>query len=243
MNSELIVKRFQDAGKTSARLDLDWRTMRPCIGTIVEDGLDEGGEPSRNTGAHLIASELRRLGKDEDFVLDALKAWNQKNRPPMRESEIQSTVRSAFRKEYKYSCKHSLLRLLCTGETFCPHAKLKSRSGKYTKNRLFLTYGWQNILSNTATALYYIAIPELEKLQGVGAGGVVIANHKKFATLAGITPKSVGKALRELSQTPLIKKFERGTPRKWEGKATLIQRTIPIPPPPDVPSSKREKPP
>jgi hypothetical protein len=104
-----------------------------------------------------------------------------------------------------------------------------------------LEYGWQNFLSNSAKDLYYLGIIELERRLGVGAGGNVIANHKRLSQIAGISPKSVGKALLELSQTPLIKHFKMGKPRKWEGKATEIQRAIPIPCLPKELRLKREK--
>ena len=232
MDSDTIYDTLACASRLAQSLDIEGKNFKPCIAFIMENGLEKGDFTNRAVGSVIIASELRRLGKDEDSVLDYLKTWNQKNRPPRRLSEIKSTVRSAFRKEYRYSCKSVYLEPFCVGKDFCSFAKLRSRNGKYTNNRKFLEYGWQNILSNSAKDLYYIGIVELERRLGVGAGGVVIANHRRFAHFAGICPKTVGKALLELAQAPLIKHFAMGTPRKWEGKATEIQRKIPIPPPP-----------
>ena len=232
MHSDRIYDTLACASNLAGSLDIDGRNLKPCIALIMEKGLEKGDLTDRATGSVIIASELRRLGKDEDFVSDYLKTWNQKNRPPRRLSEIESAVRSSFRKEYRYSCKNVHLEQLCPGREFCSFAKLKSPNGRYQNNRKFLEYGWQNFLSNAAKDLYYIGIVELERRLGVGAGGIVIANHKRFALFAGISPKTAGKALLELAQTPLIRHFEMGTPRKWEGKATEIQRTIPIPAPP-----------
>jgi len=232
IDSDRIYDVLAYASRLARSLDIEGKNFKPCIALIMENGLEKGDFTNRGVGSVIIASELRRLGKDEDFVLDYLKTWNQKNRPPRRLSEIASTVRTAFRKEYRYSCKSVYLEPFCVGTDFCSFAKLKSCDGKYTNNRKFLEYGWQNILSNSAKDLYYMGIVELERRLGVGAGGIVIANHRRFGHFAGIWPKTVGKALLELAQTPLIKHFVMGTPRKWEGKGTEIQRAIPIPPPP-----------
>lgn len=243
--SEMDGARIYDTlacGSRLARtLDVDGRNLKPCVAQIMEDGLSQGDFTNRAEGSVIIASELRRLGKNEDFVLAYLRNWNQKNRPPRRLSEIESAVNSAFRKEYRYSCKSVYLEPFCVGREFCSFAKLLSPNGRCTNNRKFLEYGWQNLLSNSAKDLYYIGIVELERRQGVWAGGKVIANHKKFARFAGIDPKTVGKALLELAKTPLIKRFKMGTPRKWEGKATEIQRTIPIPRPPKDLLLRRKK--
>ena len=231
-HSDQIYDALACASKLAGHLDIEGRNLKPCVARIMENGLEKGDFTDRATGSVIIASELRRLGKDEDFVLDYLKTWNQKNRPPRRLRDIESAVRTSFRTEYRYSCKSVYLEPFCVGKDFCSFAKLTSRYGKYTYNRKFLEYGWQTILSNSAKDLYYIGIVELERRLGVGAGGVVIANHRRYALFAGISPKTVGKALLELAKTPLIKHFAMGTPRKWEGKATEIQRKIPIPAPP-----------
>jgi hypothetical protein len=231
VHSDKIYDTLACASKLVGRLDVDGKNLKPCVARMIEEGLEKDGVPDRATGSVIIASQLRTLGKDEDYVLGFLKEWNQKNRPPRKVSEIESAVRSAFRKDYGYTCKSVYLEALCIGKEFCSFAKLNSLSGKYFNNRKFLEYGWQTILSNSAKDLYYIGIVELERRLGVGAGGIVIANHKRMAFLAGITPKTIGKALLELSKTPLIKHFKMGKPQKWEGKATEIQRTIPIPPP------------
>lgn len=241
IDSDKVYETLVAGSKAVKSLDIDSRNLKPCIASIIESGLEKGSLPDRSTGALIITSELRRLGKDRKFTLDFLRNWNKKNRPLKRESEIRSAVKSGFGKEYRYSCQNVNLQQFCIGKDFCQFAKVTSQSGKYTNNRKFLEFGWQNLLSNVAKDLYYLAIIELERRLTVGPGGIVIANHKRFAELAGITVKSVGKALLELSRTPLIKHFEMGTPRKWEVKATEIQRTIPIPRPPKRLLKKREK--
>ena len=232
VESNEVYDTLVSASRLAGSLDVDGRNFRPCIAKMMEAGLEKGSFPDRSTGAVIIASELRRLGKQEDFVASYLIQWNQKNRPPKRISEIRSAINSAFRKEYRYSCHNVALEQLCIGKDLCSHARLTSQSRKYTNNRKFIQHGWQNLLSNSATLLYYLAIIELERRLGVGPGGRVIANHRKLAKLAGITAKTVGKALSELAGTPLIAHFKMGKPRKWEGRATEIRRTIPIPGPP-----------
>lgn len=241
MNSNQIYNALACASGLAQALDIDGRNLKPCVAVIMENGLAQGDYTNRAVGSLIVASELRRLGKDSDFVLRFLRDWNQRNKPPRRQSEIEATVRSAFRKEYRYGCNNTHLEPFCVGREFCSFAKLVSANGKCTDNRKFLAYGWQHLLNNSAVMLYYIGIVELERRLGVGAGGTVIANHKKFAEYSGITAKSVGKALLELASTPLIRRFNRGIPRKWEGKATEIARAIPIPRPPRELLLKRRK--
>jgi len=241
MNSDEIAEARSRTSDVARRLNIDTGTLKPCIAEVIENGRRKGDEPGRERCAFLIACELRRVGKDHNLVFGILQNWNSKNNPSLEIAKLRSSAKSAFKLkengEYRYNpgCQYEDMQWLCLGDEFrkglCPFAP-RSGKNKYTKNRLFLEYGWQNLLGNAAKDIYYIALPELERRSGVGAGGQVIANYKKIAQLAGITPKSVVTALKELRETPLIAYLKTGIPRRWEGKATVIRREIPIPRPP-----------
>jgi len=235
-----ICRTLESASRVSQLHDLNAGELRPCIGRLMDTPLLKGGFPQRNEACLIIASELRRIGKDEEKTFEILREWNQKNINPLRDSEIESAIRTAFRKEYNYSCWNANLKEFCI-EDSCPFAKyVRGRQGKYFNNRMFLQYGWQNILSNSVKCVYYMALPELERRLGVGAGGLIIANQKRIADLAGVSKKSVRQALKELARVGLIS-YEPGVPRKWERKASRIRRIIPIPKPHSQLLEKREK--
>jgi len=232
MNSESIYKTLVTTHRSESKLQISDGLLKPCVADLLERGLCKGSLPDRTTGGLIIASELRRIGKSENYVLSFLKEWNFKNSPSLRISKIQGIVRSAYKKEYRYSCNSEYLKVNCVGEEFCSFAKNFTKFRKYNNNRRFLDLGWQLILPNISKCIYYIAIPELERRLGVGAGGVVIANYKRIAYFAGISVRSVKAGLLYLvKKTPLLLKCKIGTSRKWERNATVIQRRIPIPPP------------
>jgi hypothetical protein len=211
--------------------------MKRCIAYLFSSGLYKGSYPDRSTGALIIATELRRVGKNEEGVSYFLTEWNQKNKPPLKKSQLEKAIKSAFQKKengdyrYNYTCNNSYLIANCIGKEYCQFGKSFAKHRKYNNNRLFLDYGWQNILSNKAKDIYYIAIPELERRMGVGAGGLVFASHRKIARFAGVTPKDIKVFLFELKKRGLLIRCEIGTARKWEKKATVIQRALPIPKP------------
>lgn len=221
----------------SNRLSIPSELMKRCIVYLFSSGLYKGSYPDRNTGALIIATELRRVGKDEEGVSYFLTEWNQKNEPPLKKSQLEKVIKSAFSKkengdyQYNYTCNNDYLKANCVGKEYCQFGKSFTKHRKYNKNRLFLDYGWQNILSNKAKDIYYIAIPELERRMGVGAGGLVFASHRKIARFAGVTPKDIKVSLFELKRRGLLIRCEIGTARKWEKKATVIQRALPIPRP------------
>jgi hypothetical protein len=232
-NTNEISDTLEKTTRVSDKLVIPYGQIKPCVAKIIEDGLYKGSFPNRNVGGLIIASELRRIGKSVEEVVVRLREWNYKNKPSLRISQLNSVVKSAFGKEYKYSCNSEFLKSSCVGVDFCSFGKGFTKFRKYNLNRTFLDVGWQLILSNSAKDIYYIALPELERRLGVGAGGVIMANYIRIAYFAGITPKSIKKGLLELKEAGLLARCVIGVSRKWERKATEIQRVIPIPRPPE----------
>ncbi|MEM3951838.1 MAG: bifunctional DNA primase/polymerase [Nitrososphaerota archaeon] len=73
----------------------------PCIENILK-GLPEG---VRNEAAMRLASYLLHLRKIRpEEVLRRLMEWNQRNRPPLPDREIETVFRNVLRKGYSYGC-------------------------------------------------------------------------------------------------------------------------------------------
>ena len=221
------------ANEATKSLNLSPNEIKPCVAMMMQIGFEKGGFPDRSRAANIIASELLRIGKDEDEIEFLITMWNEKNNHPLSNSKLKSTLNTAIRKEetggYRYSCNSEYLKPFCI-EDFCSYrnAKTQGRS-KYTNNRLYYTYGWQFILSNVEKLIYF-ALIELERRKGVYAGGLIISNYRNIACITGTSLKYIGKGLRGLKEKGLIE-YEAGVPRKWEGKASKIRRIIPIPKP------------
>ena len=219
--------------EVTKNLNLSPNEIRPCVAKMMEKSFEKGDFPDRSRVANIIVSELLRIDKHEDEIEFILIKWNEKNNPPLLNSRLKSTLNTAIRKEetggYRYSCNNEYLKNYCIGD-FCSYkkARIQARS-KYTNNRLYYIYGWQHVLSNLEKLIYF-ALIELERKQGVYAGGQIITNHRNLACYAGVSVKYVGKGLRGLKEKGLIE-YKAGVPRKWEGKASKIRRIVPIPKP------------
>jgi len=226
-----VVEGLEASSNLSKILDVPGKLIKPCVAIMLEKSFIKGDFTDRSRSANIIASEMKILGKEENLTLHLLSKWNEKNEPPLRYSALSSTVRTAYRYDYKYGCSNEYLKEFCFDPEMCPYNRTFYRKGnKYTDNRLFFKYRWPELLTNIEKCIYYLALVELERRRGIGAGGNIVASHRKIAKLAGIQPKYVGKGLSGLYRKGLIK-YKPGIPRKWEGKSSEIQRIIPIPKP------------
>ena len=211
-------------------LQINPKALRPCVGVMLKTSFCKGGIPHPSKAASIIACEFIRMEMPEELITARLEIWNRHNAPPIKQSDLRSTIRTALRSRYKYSCKHVELNMFCIGFEFCEHANGKNNQSRFNF-RAFFTYHWQQILSNASKLVYCLALPELCKRRGLKPDGVIFANQIEIAQYAGISKKSVKPALLELESLSLIE-YKRGTPRKWEGKASEIRRVFPIPKPP-----------
>mgnify|MGYP002335735560 CR=1 FL=1 len=227
---DLAFQRLVAHGEASGDLRINPKALRPCVGVMFRSSFHKGDIPNRSDISAVIAAELVKIGYDRERILYELTRWNKGNNPPIKQSALQSTVRTALRKNYNYSCRHPNLKEFCVGSDMCSYAKGQSNQSKFNF-RIFFKYRWQLILSHKSKLVYWLALPELEKQKGQKPGSVIYENHTEIAKMAGITPKYVKSALKELAGYGLIW-YKPGIPRKWEGKATEIQRIFPIPKPP-----------
>jgi hypothetical protein len=217
-------------GEVSRNLYLNPKPLRPCIAMLIKTGFQKGGIPDRSSVSSILASEFVKLEFQSERIEHELLKWNSLNSPSLKQSAIQSTIKTAIRKNYNYSCRHHFLKEFCIGRDLCSYSKGLAGT-KRIDFRLFFTYHWQLILSNIAVLVYWVALPELEKRKGLKPGSIIYENHAEIAKYAGISKKYVKKALEDLRAYGLIL-YKPGTARKWEGKATEISRIFPIVKPP-----------
>ncbi len=228
--SDKIVGGLGASSELSKKLHHPGPDIRPCVAQMLESSYTKGDYPNRNAAAHIIACELRRIGCSHDEVLQRIIAWNDGNTAPLSISEYSKAVRSAFAKDYNYSCYHHFLEPTCIGPDACPFSSRVKSNQKYYNNRKFIRYRWPELLPNVAILIYYIALIELERIRQVGAGGMIYASYREIAKLCGVNPGSIMRNLAILQSHGLIE-LKIGTPRKWERSATEIRRVIPIPRP------------
>ena len=108
--------------------------LRPCIARALRNGADQG---ARNRTGHVIASELRRLGRSRQEAAGALACWNLRNRPPLPKGELATILDSAYSGEpYFYSCHPDgpLRRIVqCVGEGKCEYKQALRRAQQANK--------------------------------------------------------------------------------------------------------------
>jgi len=86
----------------------------PCIAAILDGGVEEG---YRNTSAFCLAVFFARSGESMDRIKERLLDWNQRNRPPLDDREIEGVTESAFRgvaeDRYSVGCSNVILAEHC----------------------------------------------------------------------------------------------------------------------------------
>lgn len=76
---------------TTYHLDLVEKLLPPCIKTI-NNGLSDG----RKRSVFILTNFYRSIGKNKEEVKSLLLAWNQRNKPPLKEGYVQQQVDYIF---------------------------------------------------------------------------------------------------------------------------------------------------
>jgi hypothetical protein len=98
----------------------------PCIEALLE-GVEEG---IRNeTGIRLAAYFLNFRGLARTKALAYLQEWNNKNRPPMPQNELNNILKSVETHGYIYGCQDELLSRFCNVEA-CPFGEAEEAKSK-----------------------------------------------------------------------------------------------------------------
>jgi len=227
---DMTLQGLATSSHLSRTIDHPGQDIRPCVATLADTPLSKGEFPDRNTSAVVIASELKRVGKNYEFIADYLTRWNRFNHPPLTPTDLNRAVNNSYASEYNYSCTNAILQSFCVGEDMCPFASRVLSKRKAYRNFTFIDYGWQKHLTNLQVLVYMVALPGLEVKRRVGPGGLIHAGHREIADACGCTPRRLGTLLETLAAVGLVE-YQPGTPRRWEVKASTVRRILPIPRP------------
>jgi hypothetical protein len=160
-----LLEALEDSESVARDLELDSGSVRPCIGTILCNGVSESRQPS----LHAAAIDLyKRHGLSLGAVERALRQANNLCTPPLPVSEIRKVIRGLERRTvWPYSCRHALLAAFCIGEE-CPHAKGAGAWKGSTVSANGLTCsGWLPLLSG-AEVKTFLGLYRLARLKGRG---------------------------------------------------------------------------
>jgi len=213
-----ILQDFEET-RGQLRLPLD---MKPCICKLMKDC-----ERSRSgINAFIIACELFRVGKTKEKVESVLFELG------VTYSKTQSAVKSASTGKYSYGCPSLEAEGLCLHENRIEcwwYERIPKKSQKGWKERDFWRFGWPTKL-NPASVVIYLALGEIEHKRQYKAGSRLYVSRKELAELAGVSAPWTIESLKKLEKSGLIK-FQKGIQHLWYGKASEVQRIIPIPKP------------
>jgi len=211
-----ILQDFEEI-RGQLRLPLD---MKPCICTLMKDY-----EKSKSgINAFIIACELFRVGRTKEKVETVLFKLG------VTFSKTQSAVKGASTGKYSYGCPRLELEGLClfNNRNECWwYERIPKKSQKRCRERDFWRFGWPTKL-NPAPVVVYLALKELEHRRRYKAGSRLYVSRKELAELAGVSLPWVIRSLGELGESGLIK-FQKGKQHRWYGKASEVERIIPIP--------------
>lgn len=215
------LERLQDFEETRGEFRLPLN-MKPCICQLMKDR-----ERSKDgINAFIIACELYRVGKKKERVETVLLELG------VACPKAQSAVKSALTGKYSYGCRTFELEGLCLYEnrTECWwYERIHKKRQKRSKERNFWRFRWPTKLK-PASIVVYLALRELEHTRRYKAGSRLYVSRKELAGLTGISLPWAIKSLEKLDKSGLIK-FQKGTQHRWYGKASEVQRIIPIPKP------------
>ena len=92
----------------TARLDIvckqkGWEILNKEVKHDIDRLLDGVGIGRRNNSGYLLAAYYRQGGKTDREALAQVMEWNQKNQPPLLDSEITAIVQSCYKPGAKYN--------------------------------------------------------------------------------------------------------------------------------------------
>lgn len=212
----------------NSKFSVSPKSIKPCVAHILVHN-PENKIFSPNHYAYLIATELRSIGEERERATMVLRAWNSGNGQSLRLNELNGIIHRAYSTDYRYGCNHPMVVEHCPGKKDCNYyGRLFARKGRHRESD-FYKYGWQKILSPTRIALYH-GIKELERLQRLRAGQLIVASYDVISRRTGVAGSHLTGNLTRLEQVGLIW-WRKGQPYRWRHEATEIRRAIPIPRP------------
>ena len=219
------IKRLEDFERTRGKLRLPADTM-PCIVKLLEDPSVREAD-----NAFIAAVELYRVGRTEKQIDSLL------TRLGINPSKIRGILKSVATGRYKFRCPTLEEKGICLyksrQECFFYQA-IPRESQKPYRERDFWRFGWPGRLT-APESMVYLAIREFERLKGYPAGSRLYISYRDITKVSGVSIGWILKCCQKLRDEGLIK-FKGGVQHRWYGKASEIQRIIPIPRPEKKPS-------
>lgn len=197
--------------------------IKPCIAQLLD-----GYSPLSRNGLtpFIVACELDRVGQNEGKI-EALLI-----RLGVSQSKARNAVKSAATGRYSYGCPRLEVEGLCLYENRSEcwwWQKIPKQSEKRFREWDFWRFGWPKRL-DSAVALVYFAIGEIERRRGMCPGSCLFVSRKELAGIAGRSLPWVIKCCEKLKNVGLID-FKKGRQHRWYGQAGELRRVIPIPRP------------
>lgn len=100
----------------------------PCVESLLK-GVCEG---ERDNACFELAVFFKTRGMGEEEIIKKLLFWNDKNSPPLDGHDIEKSVNSAYKGDYKIGCSREILKRYCHNDCF-----LKTGGGKEESEAFF----------------------------------------------------------------------------------------------------------
>jgi hypothetical protein len=114
-----------------------------CYANILQ-GVKEG---SRDNCALRLATHLRKEGMPYETTLSAMLKWNEKNQPPMLDTDIERKTLSAYNVDYDFGCNDEILQQFCSENCI-----LKKKKEEYNPKNKTLEGNILSYLSKVSSA-------------------------------------------------------------------------------------------
>ena len=164
----------QKQNQSSCDVSTPPRGVKVCYWKALKEGVEEKN-PGRHVWALRISKHLQKdLGFSPDIAKSNLIQWNQKNRPPLSEKELNVDRTIADGKKYDWGCNDPVLKNLCTPE--CKYYKSKDQG---TEKDRGLPKDLFQIIDEPQTE----ETPLIENLLYPGDKGFVVSTYKLGKTL------------------------------------------------------------
>ena len=116
---------------------------KQCYATILQ-GVKEG---TRDNCALRLATHLRKEGMPYETTLSAMLKWNEKNQPPMLDTDVERKTLSAYNVDYDFGCNDEILQQFCSENCI-----LKKKKEEYSPKNKTLEGNILSYLSKVSSA-------------------------------------------------------------------------------------------
>lgn len=183
----------------------------------------------------MILTELRRIGIPKDKAEDKINSWNSLNITALPQSDIRSSIRSAYKDSKTYGCNSRLLEEFCKslgGKKACHYYKQVPKKIRNYSEDDYINFGWQKALTSRECFILFYIIPFLERKRGFNPGSWLYVSCRELEEISGINKRYFSQEgkniLDKLAALDLIY-YIPGKQHKWNKQAGRIRRVIPIP--------------